>query len=292
MANHLEPTITSTYSDVLSKLDARLDDQAKMFDPLTVDSTVTNVATNAIQWDSASSSWKKYNGTNWVELASNYSINITGNAGTVDGKSVQSANFNQGGIMYASDATTISVSEAGGTTNIQGGYYLLKSNGTSAPGWIESNTLTVARADGVYTTAPPSPSFDNDYHVHFGSPPGIDQYKPVYFSSKLMFNSQTGDLTATGNVTAYSDSRLKTDLVQISNALEKVSQLTGYVYTRIDTGAKQTGLLADDVKKVLPEAVKDGEYLGLSYGNMMGLIVEAIKELKSEVEELKMKINP
>ena len=76
--------------------------------------------------------------------------------------------------------------------------------------------------------------------------------------------------------------------IAIENALEKVSQLTGYTYTRTDTGQKQTGLVAQDIEKVLPEAVTDsGDYKAVAYGNMMGLIVEAIKELKAEIDSLK-----
>ena len=98
----------------------------------------------------------------------------------------------------------------------------------------------------------------------------------------------TGEIVAQGNITAYSDARLKTNLAKIENALEKVSQLTGYTYTRTDTGQKQTGLVAQDIEKVLPEAVTDsGDYKAVAYGNMMGLIVEAIKELKAEIDSLK-----
>ena len=97
----------------------------------------------------------------------------------------------------------------------------------------------------------------------------------------------SGSITASGNVTAYSDERLKADLVRIDNALDKVDALTGYVFTRTDTGARQTGLIAQDVQKVLPEAVEQDYYLSVAYGNMMGLIVEAIKELRADVNELR-----
>ena len=97
----------------------------------------------------------------------------------------------------------------------------------------------------------------------------------------------SGSITASGNVTAYSDERLKADLVRIDNALDKVDALTGYVFTRTDTGARQTGLIAQDVQKVLPEAVEQDYYLSVAYGNMMGLIVEAIKELRADFNELR-----
>lgn len=105
-------------------------------------------------------------------------------------------------------------------------------------------------------------------------------------STVLAAINATGDLTATGNVTAYSDIRLKKDLHVITHALDKLRRLTGYTYTRIDTGERQTGLVAQDVERVLPEAVVSGEHLSVAYGNLAGLMVEAIKELDKRVELL------
>jgi hypothetical protein len=104
-----------------------------------------------------------------------------------------------------------------------------------------------------------------------------------------------GSFTATANITAYSDRKLKDNLEVIPNALAKVSALTGYTYDRIDMdGIRQSGLIAQDVQEVLPEVVINNvdpdsgeETLSIAYGNMIGLLVEAVKELKAEVEELK-----
>jgi len=100
----------------------------------------------------------------------------------------------------------------------------------------------------------------------------------------------TGDLTCTGNITAYSDIGLKTDLKVIPDALNKVKQLTGYTYLRTDSNQYQTGLVAQDVQKVLPEAVLEGEYLSLAYGNMVGLLVEAIKEQQTIIDSQESRI--
>jgi hypothetical protein len=84
-----------------------------------------------------------------------------------------------------------------------------------------------------------------------------------------------------------SDIRFKKDLEKISNALSKVKQLTGYTYTLIETNTRSTGLIAQDVEEIMPESVGgDDNKKTLSYGSMMGLIVEAIKELSSKVEDL------
>lgn len=98
----------------------------------------------------------------------------------------------------------------------------------------------------------------------------------------------SGNFTAAGNVTALSDIRLKTDLTKIEGALGKVCTLNGYTYTRKDTGQRQTGVVAQELQEVLPEAVIDnGEHLAVAYGNIVGLLIEAIKELKAEVDQLK-----
>jgi hypothetical protein len=92
-----------------------------------------------------------------------------------------------------------------------------------------------------------------------------------------------GDIYSTGNITAYSDKRAKENIEKIENALDKVCTLGGYTYTM--KGQKYTGLIAQEVLEVLPEAVTGSEETNyaLAYGNMMGLIVEAIKELKQKI---------
>ena len=110
-------------------------------------------------------------------------------------------------------------------------------------------------------------------------------------SANRLQMDMSGNLTMAGNVTAYSDSRLKKDLEPITDALEKVQSLTGYTYTRIDSGERHTGLIAQDVQSVLPEAVMDdGDRLSLAYGNMVGLLVEAIKAQQVQIDELKSKL--
>lgn len=100
-----------------------------------------------------------------------------------------------------------------------------------------------------------------------------------------------GAFVVTGNIAAFSDERLKTNIEIIPNALDKVMALRGVTYSRTDVGGRQTGLIAQDVRSVLPEAVieDDDEMKTLSvvYGNLVGLLVEAIKELKAEVNALK-----
>jgi hypothetical protein len=98
----------------------------------------------------------------------------------------------------------------------------------------------------------------------------------------------TGAIVATGDITAFSDIRLKENFDRIDNALDKVEQLTGYTYDRLDLKIRQVGLIAQDVQKVLPEAVSEND-LGLSvaYGQLAALFVEAIKEMHAEIRQLR-----
>jgi hypothetical protein len=102
--------------------------------------------------------------------------------------------------------------------------------------------------------------------------------------------SAGGAITAAGNVTAFSDIKLKENIEPIGDALYKVGRLNGVTYNRkdIEGNPRQSGLIAQDVQAVLPEVVMDNDgTLSVAYGNMVGLLVEAIKELKAEIEELK-----
>lgn len=111
-------------------------------------------------------------------------------------------------------------------------------------------------------------------------------------TARLTFSGENYGLTVSGNVTAYSDARLKENVELIPDALEKVRRLRGVTFTRNDhkdTERRHVGVIAQEVEAVLPEAVWDGEdgIKNVAYGNMVGLLIEAVKELKAEVEELK-----
>ena len=106
----------------------------------------------------------------------------------------------------------------------------------------------------------------------------------------------TGDMVASGNVTAYSDSRLKTDITTINDALGTVGKLRGVNYKWLRSGQSDIGVIAQEVEAVVPEVVKTTEVAGLDgmeevksvdYGRLVGVLINAINELKSEVDELK-----
>lgn len=104
-------------------------------------------------------------------------------------------------------------------------------------------------------------------------------------------HSFTGSITSTGNVTAFSDARLKTNVATIENAVDKVMQVRGVTYDRIDSahGTRETGVIAQELEAVLPEAVvtNDEGIKSVAYGNVVGLLIEAIKEQQKQIEALK-----
>ena len=106
----------------------------------------------------------------------------------------------------------------------------------------------------------------------------------------LTFNPSTGNLVAGGTVTANSDESLKTNIKTIENALDKVLSLRGVEFDRIDNGDHQIGVIAQEVEKIMPQVVypkqpaPDYEKKSVAYANLIGLLIEAIKELNEKIE--------
>ncbi len=99
-----------------------------------------------------------------------------------------------------------------------------------------------------------------------------------------------GDLTATGEIVSLSDKKFKDNIVTIPNALEKISEIRGVTFTRndLESNKRFTGVIAQEVQAVLPEAVKDHNgTLTVAYGNMVGLLIEGMKEQQKQINELK-----
>jgi hypothetical protein len=101
-----------------------------------------------------------------------------------------------------------------------------------------------------------------------------------------------GTIRATGDVIAYSDVRVKENIKTIDNSLEKVSKLRGVEFNKIGEDIKSIGVIAQEIEKVIPEVVREDDkgMKSVAYGNITGILIEAIKELKQEIEELKKQI--
>jgi hypothetical protein len=131
-----------------------------------------------------------------------------------------------------------------------------------------------------------SASGNNIYNDNIGNV-GIGTTTPTY---KLHVS---GDIYASGNVTAGSDERMKTNINTIQNALSTVNNLRGVSYFLADKQIKNIGVIAQEVEKVLPEVVltdnSPQQLKSVAYGNIVGLLIEAIKELSRKIEFLENK---
>jgi len=106
-------------------------------------------------------------------------------------------------------------------------------------------------------------------------------------------SSAAGAATFNSSVTENSDERLKSNITTIPDALSKVTEMRGVHYTRKDTGLKRTGLIAQELQKIAPELVSTAEdemsTLSVSYANVVGYLIEAVKELSEKVAALEAK---
>ena len=100
----------------------------------------------------------------------------------------------------------------------------------------------------------------------------------------------TGTLTATADVIAYSDERLKENVQTLDG--KKVLEMRGVSFDRLDDGKSSSGVIAQELEKVAPElVVDDGDYKGVAYGNLVGYLIEAVKDQQKQINELKAMIN-
>ncbi len=105
----------------------------------------------------------------------------------------------------------------------------------------------------------------------------------------------TGNITASGNVVTASDQRLKENLTIIPNSLDKLMSVNGYTFNKIGSDTVESGVVAQEVEKVLPEVIydiqkNDGVYKGVNYNGLIPLLLEAIKELKEKVDDLESRL--
>jgi hypothetical protein len=226
--------------------------------------------------------WGSNDGVNhYVWNPSNFSVSYAATAGsaTTAGSASNSSNTN-------------SISNAvGGAYTWTGTQNFLSSNAVSLNG--QAGTLVAFGNSGGTNAAVMSFHRPGAYAINMGlDTDNVFRLGGWSDGAIRIAISAAGTLTATGDVVAYSDRRLKTDVQTIQDPLQKVQELNGITYKRIDSGEVSTGLIAQDVQAVLPEAVTEdiNGILAVKYGNLAGLFVEAIKALNKEVAELRAEI--
>lgn len=211
-------------------------------------------------------------------LSASRTLTLPDNSGTVltTGATVAVSNGGTGQTSYTNGELLI-----GNTT----GNTLTKATLTGT-----SNQITVTNGAGSITLATPQ-SIGTSSSVQFGS-----------FGVGTAASGTTGEIRATNNITAYySDDRLKTRLGSIENALNKLCSLEGFYYEANELAQslgyeakREVGVSAQQVQSVLPEIVApapiDDKYLTVRYERALPLLIEAIKELRAEVQAIKAKL--
>lgn len=225
----------------------------------------------------------------------------------------QGATNSGGHYFYTGDAVAGSTTErmritTGGNVGIGttsptvvSGYTTLSVNNSSAGGIFE--TMSNGTAQGRF--------FGNTTTVGVGSTAAVPfifttsdtERMRLTTSANLLIGTTTdngerlyvsGAIRATGTITANSDITLKKNLAKIENALEKVEQINGYTYEfKEDDSKRHAGVIAQEIQGVLPEIVNKGNdgILGVEYGNISALLIEAIKEQQAQINELKALLN-
>ena len=181
------------------------------------------------------------------------------------------------------------------------GVYAPVSHGNHVPATQTANNKIFLRCDNTWHTitpaeigAQPAGSYAASSHNHNGvyAPAShTHAYLPTSGGTISGALTVTGQILSNADVVAYSDKRVKTNVVKIDDALNKVDQISGYTYDMqgLDfKGKRQAGVIAQELLEVLPEAVvqDDNGMYAVRYTNIIPLLIEAIKEEKSKRENL------
>ncbi|NDO73076.1 pyocin knob domain-containing S74 family peptidase [Shewanella sp. SE1] len=153
----------------------------------------------------------------------------------------------------------------------------------------------------AYKIAPDGSSLNNLYGLAYGYEGANANYSgghQLFWVNNGQINVAlgSGGVWTRSNMSAYSDIRVKTNIEKIDNALDKIVQIGGYTYTRTDledTETRHSGVIAQEVQKILPEVVSEisdgnnGTHLSVNYSGIIPLLIEGIKEQNTLLEEQK-----
>jgi hypothetical protein len=261
--------------------------------------TLKGLTDKTLNWVNSTSAWTSSEDFNLL-TGKVYEINgTTVLSGSTLGSGVTASSLTSVGTIATGtwSATTIAVDKGGtGQTTYTNGQLLIgnTTGNTLAKATLTGTTdqITVTNGAGSITLSTPQ-SIGTASSVQFGS-----------LGIGTAASGTTGEIRATNNITAYysSDSRLKENVRDIPNALDKVAAIGGKLFDWTDEYVANHGgldnyfmrkadfgVIAQDVEQVLPEAVRAREdgYLAVDYEKLCALAFAAIKELQQQVEELK-----
>ena len=266
-----------------------------------------------------------YSGDNFHgECMVNYASNA-GNADTVD-------SLNASSFLRSDAADTATGTLTVRDIKIQSGYHLQRSSHNS--GHLEGSYNNIGansyKTNPIYTIGssynPEDASLNNMYGVGFthtnasfigfGSTAGWGMYVASDGDARVWLNGSDGTGYFSSNITAYaSDQRLKTNIKPVQNALDKVCQLRGVEFDWVDditseydfhpSTMHETGVIAQEVEKVIPDAVKtapmndnytvkcgeDHNFLTVQHDKIVPVLIEAVKEQQKQIESQQKRID-
>lgn len=205
---------------------------------------------------------------------------------------ITASSFRGDGSQLTNIISGVGINTAGG--NVGYGATLLDFRGTAVSTITISSGIATLNITGG--TIADNTSTNATYYVGIASTTLGNLSTLNVSSTKLTFNPSTGNLVVGGTVTANSDQKLKVGIQTIENALDKVLSLRGVEFTRIDNGDKQIGVIAQEVQEIIPQVVypkqpvPNDETKSVAYGNLVGLLIEAIKEQNAKIAELERRI--
>ena len=253
------------------------------YSPLSVNTTTTNITSNVVTIG---------NGTLMTNTYLNGVLNVIGKGGGFTDAKITISNTSAGDFVFFDNANP-----ENGVYN-----YTMRMDGGSVK-WAFSTTNT------PFTYGIEKMTLDYNGNLYVATSLGINKTPlgtPGTISMSGDFNND-GNINSRGNITAYytSDKTFKTNISNITNALEKVNQINGVEFDWTDefiakNGGEDAyfnrkhdvGVIAQEVEAVLPEvvAIKDDGTKAVRYEKIVALLIEAVKELSAEVEELKKKV--
>ena len=214
-----------------------------------------------------------------------------------------------GGDLDVDGATTVDGLSSNGDITVANGNITLSTAGKKV-----TATFFEGQADGAYQVTTRKTSSTSNFYLTFvqndwAAPPnpdttGTSSRSTVYTNAGLKYKPSNSQLTVNGDIVAFaSDDRLKTNKVELTDALDKVCSLNGFTFNFNEVGGKlgfptdvkHVGVSAQEVQRVLPEAVKpapvDEKYITVQYEKIVPLLIEAIKELSDKVSSLEDRLN-
>ena len=227
--------------------------------------------------------------TDIVQASSRFIISPGGNVGIGSDATSKLHVFGDAIVTGIATFGTSSVTIDGNANNIKvGSAVTVNSTGINVVGVI-SATSFVGNGSGLTgagSTVSDDTSTNQTFYPLFTQTTSGTVTASKVSTSKLTFNPSTGTLTVV-DINSTSDINLKTNINTVENALDTVSQLRGVSFDWKETGKGSYGVIAQEIEEVLPELVGSEEVKSVNYNGIIGVLIEAIKELKNEIEELK-----